>query len=112
MNEVENKEIEEIKQIFADNGWEDTNDSEEIDILAHDIINAGYHRTVWHKVADGDLPDYCKLVIVVVKDDITNRNVITSSSRHDSDFGDTWWLGEYQGCEVIAWTELPIYEKN
>lgn len=34
-------------------------------LIAKDIANAGYHKTIWHKVADDDLPkEYHEVIFV------------------------------------------------
>lgn len=109
------KEIKEISDIisnhieFYDIGGGSTSiDEEEV---AKEIYNAGYHKIVWHKVADGDLPMksglyycYCNLHYF---------------DRHNNVIFDTVYSIEYFNLpffdtinkSVIAWTELPKYEE-
>lgn len=76
-------------------------------LIAKDIIDAGYHKTIWHSVADGDLPE----------DDCEVRFVSDTGYHHNGCFvkahnafyedGDI----KYDIDEVVAWTELPTYKE-
>lgn len=85
---------------------------------AQELCDAGYHKTIWHKVADGDLPEYCKVVLVAMH--FYNTIVYRLASLH---------ISEDNGCpeenifwsiqsdfptsqdDIIAWTELPEYKE-
>ena len=71
------------------------------------IYDAGYHKTVWHKIADGDLPEYAGPYLVVCGDE--------SLPEYDVDFYENFWDGKrwvHNEGRVIAWTELPTYEEK
>lgn len=66
-------------------------------------------KTVWHKVADGDLPkDYEHQILTV------NHNGYYEVVNFDKN-GDFWVYDDY--CHkyvlsgIVAWTELPEYKE-
>ena len=69
---------------------------------AETIYNAGYRKTIWHKVADGDLPKVAMHTIVYYKSKLGFTDYRT----------DLFWDGSFVnfGEQVIAWTELSKYE--
>lgn len=76
--------------------------------IAEMLYNIGYHKTIWHKVADGDLPkEYHE--VRFVSDTGHYRNGIykevTNAFYVDGDI-------EYSIDEIIAWTELPKYKEE
>lgn len=83
---------------------------------AEAFINAGYHRTVWHKVADGDLPkqENGDVIAMPVQACIENDIGIKMHSPCYFFFIDNTFrsLNSNLTLDVIAWTELPIYEEN
>ena len=83
---------------------------------AEAFINAGYRKTVWHKVADGDLPkpENGNVIAVPVQACYTNEMGIKVNSPCYFFFitGNFRELNSNRILDVIAWTELPIYEEN
>lgn len=69
---------------------------------AEALYNAGYRKTVWHKVVDGDLPKGKCLVLIFYESEILGKHYTT----------DLFYMGRFVNHEgqVIAWTELPKYE--
>lgn len=113
-----NKEIKEVATILSwnaeeckDNCEECKYDNDELPCLAvlqaKALYNAGYCKTVWHKVADEDLPPL-------------EQEVFCYTKKHKCTVGklvltNTWDLQNNSHCyesidTVIAWTELPKYE--
>lgn len=80
------------------------------------FINAGYRKTVWHKVADGDLPkpENGNVIAVPVQACYTNEMGIKVNGPCCFFFitGNFRELNSNRILDVIAWTELPIYEVN
>lgn len=79
--------------------------------LSKALVNAGYHKQVWHKVADGDLPPANTDVLCFGKLRGTRQkaydlNVYSYVERCWYGFG----FRTDEIDEVIAWTELPKYE--
>ena len=77
-------------------------------------VEEGYHKTVWHKVADGDLPAFYKNVLVAVKRAVKDGDdyIFTTIGKIAPYMIDvvTWDIqGLCFGDEVIAWAELPTY---
>ena len=79
-------------------------------VIADAVLKLGYHKTVWHKVEDGDLPEksgwywcYCDYVF--------------NEDEHKRCYDLNCWRSDDQqfilreGKSVIAWTELPIYKE-
>lgn len=83
MNEVEKKEIEEIKQVFANNGFEDSNGGEEIDILVHDIINAGYGKIEDYKKEIERLKELITKIKEIIDKNFYYDNLTTSGELSD-----------------------------
>ena len=79
------------------------------------FIDAGYHKTVWHKVADGDLPrqENGDVIAMPVQACIENDIGIKMHSPCYYFFIDNTFrnLNSTKTLNVIAWTELPIYEE-
>lgn len=82
-------------------------------------------KGVWHKVADGDLPELEELVLIAVKDGYLGETTIGYLREYN--VYKTWQIrdeiiGTRKGWvtidheifgfnEVVAWTELPEYEE-
>ena len=77
-------------------------------------------KGVWYKVANGDLPEFEKWVLIAYR--LSNEKFVTSIGRleeyqffKDSEILKRWELDNYETIlkpdEVIAWTELPKYEE-
>lgn len=83
-------------------------------MYAEIFYNAGYHKTVWHKVADGDLPkpENCNVIAIPVQACYTNEMGIKINGPCCFFFIDNTFrsLNIAKTLNVIAWTELPIYE--
>lgn len=84
--------------------------------IAEALYNAGYHKTVWHKVADGDLPEIYRSVLVAVKrtvKDCDDYIFTTIGNREPYTMDVAIW--DIQGLsfsdKIIAWTELPKYKE-
>lgn len=75
------------------------------EVWAEKILSLGYHKTVWHKVADGDLPEYAGLYLVVCGDKSLPEYDVDFYENHKD--GKRWVHNEGR---VIAWTEPPTYE--
>lgn len=80
------------------------------------FINAGYRKTVWHKVADGDLPKQLNKdhVAVPVQVCYVNGIGLKINSPCYFFFIDNQFraLNSNVTLDVIAWTELPTYEEE
>ena len=107
VTKIINKRCEaELGQVHANNKDGKVTKTVDTSLIAKDIINANYHRTVWHKIADGDLPEHIGPYLIVYKDE--------SVPEYDVDFYENFWDGKrwvYNEGRVIAWTELPLYEE-
>lgn len=82
----------------------------EPDELAEKLYNAGYHKTIWHKVADRDLPKetslyLCKMIYnEIYRCEYKVLLFNTMYGFYDNGLSIT-------KDEVIAWTELPEYKE-
>lgn len=76
---------------------------------ADEILNIGYHKTTWHKVADGDLPKNTKKLVVFL--DANYEYHIGSYAEKDETFNAYTGFGMGKKY-VIAWTELPEYKEK
>lgn len=74
-------------------------------LIAKDIINAGYSKTIWHKVADGDLPTENKDSVLIIND--LGLYKITKYHTKVGFISPT----DYWYDNIVAWTDLPIYEE-
>lgn len=83
---------------------------------AEAFINEGYRKTIWHKVADGDLPkpENGNVIAIPVQACYTNEMGIKVNGPCYFFFitGNFRELNSSKTLNVIAWTELPIYEVN
>lgn len=81
-------------------------------------------KGVWHKVADGDLPELEEVVLIAFKDGglettigyLREYNVYKTWQIRDEIIGTRkgWVTIDYEIFrlnEVVAWTELPEYEE-
>lgn len=72
---------------------------------ALDIL--GYHKIVWHKIADGDLPaDNQEIRWVDNTNNYYNGFYDSNDQQFRADVG-----CYFNEDEVVAWTELPTYEE-
>lgn len=120
-----NNEIEEMarKICFKSGIWETCKRCLEYNNITrcycHDyvkiFIDAGYHKTVWHKVADGDLPkqENGNVIAMPVQACYTNEIGIKVNGPCYFFFitGNFRELNSARTLNVIAWTELPKYEE-
>lgn len=85
-------------------------------LYAEIFYNAGYRKTVWHKVADGDLPkqENDNVIAMPVQACIENDIGVKMHSPCYFFFIDNTFrnLNSTKTLNVIAWTGLPIYEEN
>lgn len=83
---------------------------------AEAFINEGYRKTVWHKVADVDLPkqENDNVIAMPVQACIENDIGVKMHSPCYFFFIDNTFrnLNSTKTLNVIAWTELPTYEEN
>lgn len=81
---------------------------------AEAFINEGYHKMIWHKVADGDLPkqENDNVIAMPVQACIENDIGVKMHSPCYFFFIDNTFrnLNSTKTLNVIAWTELPIYD--
>lgn len=83
------------------------------DAVATEVIEKGYRKrvkkTIWHKVADGDLPkiqNAVKYYWCYVYDKVCNTKYCSMVMWTGTTFG----INERK-IEIIAWTELPEYKE-
>lgn len=122
-----NKEIEEIARIICitrSDIWNTCEECLEYNNMtrcycheyAEALINEGYHKMIWHKVADGDLPkpENGNVIAIPVQACYTNKMGIKVNGPCCFFFIDNTFrsLNMEKTLNVIAWTELPIYEVN
>ena len=121
-----NNEIEKIarKICFKSGTWETCEECLEYHNITrcycHDyvkiFIDAGYHKTVWHKVDDGDLPkqENGDVIAMPVQACYKNKIGIKCNGPCYFFFIDNSFraLNSNVALDVIAWTEWPIYEEN
>lgn len=116
-----NKEIKEVATILSwnaeeckDNCEECKYDNDELPCLAvlqaKALYNAGYRKTVWHKVAAGDLPKEDMEVFCY-----DGQDYVFGTLTFVDFFNEKLWdlrNSEYyeEINKVIVWTELPKYE--
>ena len=77
---------------------------------AQALIKAGYHKTIWHKVADGDLPKkttlyLCKMIYNEI--DKYEYKVLLFNTVYGFYYNGLL----INNNKVIAWTELPKYKE-
>ena len=79
-------------------------------MFAEALYNANYRKIVWHKVADGDLPEKGKRVLCYTcRDEYSVGSLIHTKSE-----GDVWDLDNEMFIKspifVFAWMEIPKCE--
>lgn len=77
-------------------------------LIAKDIISAGYHKTIWHKIADNDLPKDESPVYAFFK---AGWYATVFYLKNSDGEGDWYALGRLTDEEVVAWTELSKYKE-
>lgn len=79
------------------------------DTMAKELIDMGWTKQIWHKVADEDLPDEGKACRIVLEW-LNVKYYATGSYLHS--YG---WVVDgnpNSNARVIAWTELPTYKED
>lgn len=83
--------------------------------IAEELYSAGYRKTIWHKVVEGDLPKRSNKDIhaVPVQAYYEDSNGLKSNGPLYYFFLDNSFhtLGNPRVVKVIAWTELPEYKE-
>ena len=81
--------------------------------LAEKLIDEGYHKTVWHKVTENDLPQKQgqKVWLCTI-----NRDYFMANYWDDTEVGGKQFFEVASACRitlsnVLAWAELPKYEE-
>ena len=96
--------IKESEKIFGKTDIDDC----ECYSYARRFFNKGYRKTIWHKVAEDDLPkEDCEVIFVSDTGYHYGGIYVKITDAFYAD-GDT----KYDIDEVIAWTELPKYEEQ
>ena len=120
-NEIENMAR---KLCFRSGTWETCKECFEYNNMtrcsycdcAEALIDEGYRKMIWHKVADGDLPkpENGNVIAIPVQACYTNETGIKVNGPCCFFFIDNTFrsLNMEKTLNVIAWTELPIYEVN
>lgn len=123
-----NKEIKEVATILSwnaeeckDNCEECKYDNDELPCLAvlqaERLYNAGYRKTVWHKVADGDLPPeqepHTEAKQYWCHFDDNSGYTLAYFNDYDKtfyDYCDDERPRTYKITGIDFWTELPTYK--
>lgn len=75
------------------------------------LCNKGYHTTIWHKLADNDLPQRVGLYLCYVRIVGYDRhNKLIDGYGYSVEFFDAGFCTLNKS--VIAWAELPEYEER
>ena len=77
------------------------------------LLKLGYHKTIWHKVADGDLPKNSNYVLVVYHYYSIISYAIACYKGQLNNFRKWSTTDDYfkYDDDVIAWTQLPEYKE-
>lgn len=118
------KMVEEIKKVLQDEQIKRANTIEEFAKLqqgginkcnAEVLYNAGYHKTIWHKVADGDLPKNANYVLVAYRYALRRYSIVSYAiACYEGNNFRKWSTSDdyfKHDDDVIAWTELPEYKE-
>lgn len=86
----------------------DKNDCTMAEIVAEQLLDNNYHKTVWHKLTDNDYPRIYKHVLVITEDGQYYVLMLTNYGN--------WLYGDIEDGikfykDIVAWTELPKYEE-
>ena len=78
-----------------------------------ELYRLGYRKTVWHKVADGDLPKKQgqKVWLCTISKDYFMANYWDSTVVGEKQFFEVASGGRITLSNVLAWAELPKYEE-
>ena len=75
--------------------------------IAQVLIEKGYRKTIWHKIADRDFPPTNKKVLFkLVEYDELTVGFLREDGLFDLESYSAFFATD---ADVIAWTELPIY---
>ena len=112
VTKIINKKCEaELGQVHANSKDGKVTKTVDTSLIAKDIVDTGYQKIVWHKVADGNLPKEDTLCLCYVRVYGFDRhgNAIDGYSYRTEPF-----IREFNSlnASVIAWTELPKYKEN
>lgn len=100
------------------------------EVWAEKVLSLGYHKTVWHKVADGDLPTktgryltrydtgYNRVLLYCVEDNLGPYDEDYDFEKDDNMMNIKKGFNDFddESCEyfttnsVVAWMEIPEYE--
>lgn len=78
--------------------------------MAKELIDIGWTKTIWHKIAGGDLPKEKQNVLIAFKGFQTNKIVVISGFYLEGDFMNEN-SSKIRKDHVIAWTDLPEYKE-
>lgn len=76
------------------------------EVVSKYLISEGWTKQIWHKVADGDLPEYAGRYLVILDDESLPEYCVDSYKYF---WGGKRWV--YNEGRVIAWAELPEYKE-
>lgn len=81
---------------------------------ADEILNLGYHKTIWHKVAENDLPKRQgqKVWLCTISKDYFMANYWDDVMTGGKQFFEVASVGRITLSNVLAWMELPKYEEK
>ena len=98
-----------IEEIIRNEDYE-YSDAEALSI-ADAVLNLGYHKTIWHKVAEGDLPERQgqKVWLCTTSKDYFMANYYDDTPLGGKQFFEIVNAGRITLSNVLAWTELPRY---
>ena len=83
------------------------------DKMAKELIDMGWTKTVWHKVAENDLPKKQgqKVWLCTISKDYFMANYYDDTPLGGKQFFEITNAGRITLSNVLAWTELPKYEE-
>ena len=84
------------------------------DKVAANLDILGYHKTVWHKVAENDLPKRQgqKVWLCTISKDYFMANYWDDTEVGGKQFFEVASAGRITLSNVLAWMELPKYEEK
>ena len=110
---MNDKEFMELKVLLGNN-YNCTDRSYCLDRQAKALIEEGYHRTIWHKVADGDLPKNANYVLVAYHYySLVSYAIACYKGQLSNNFRKWSTTDDYfkHDDDVIAWAEFPNYKE-
>lgn len=83
------------------------------EVWAEKILSLGYHKTVWHKVAENDLPTRQgqKVWLCTISKDYFMANYYDDTPLGGKQFFEIPNAGRITLSNVLAWAQLPKYEE-